>query len=83
MMIFLSFHETNKRSMNNNLVGGRVPLFLVLFLLQTRLTIKLFAKTVKLRSKTLGFNEIEDGIQNARWDYAKRKYQRTELNFPP
>lgn len=51
---------------SNNLVGGGVPLFFIFYLLQTRLTIKLFAKRVKPRSKTLGFNEIEDGSQNAR-----------------
>jgi hypothetical protein len=47
--------------------------FILFFLLQIRLTIKSFAKTVKPRSKSLGFNEIEDDSQNARWDYAKRK----------
>jgi hypothetical protein len=42
---------------------------------------KLSTKTVKLKSKTLGFIEIEDNHQNVGWEFAKRNNKGENSNF--
>jgi outer membrane protein assembly factor BamE (lipoprotein component of BamABCDE complex) len=41
----------------------------------------LFAKTTKLKSRTLGSPKIEDDSVNVRWDYVKEKKQRNSIFF--
>jgi hypothetical protein len=41
----------------------------------------LFAKTTKLKSRTLGSPKIEDDNVNVQWDYANEKEQRNSIFF--